>query len=1116
MRKYLTILFLTFLSLHSLAQKIVRAEYFIDIDPSPGKGTPIIASKYGDSISVNNNNIPTTGLSNGSHLLGVRVRDSLGMWSPTVINPFNIQNAVSSLTKPNVTKLVRAEYFIDIDPSPGKGVPIIASKYGDSIAVNNINISTSGLSIGSHLLGVRVRDSLGIWSPTVINPFNIQNAVGSLVKPNLTKLVRAEYFIDIDPSPGKGIPIIASKYGDSITVNNINISTTGLAIGSHLLGVRARDSLGNWSPTVINPFNIQNAVGSLTKLNLTKLVRAEYFIDIDPSPGKGVPITASKFGDSIAVNDINIPTTGLSIGSHLLGVRVKDSLGIWSPTVINPFNIQNAGSTLTKANLTKIKRAEYFIDIDPSPGKGIAIIASKYGDSISVNDINIPTTGLSIGSHLIGVRVQDSLGIWSPTNVSPFNILQTNTDTNKTKLLLRGEYFFGKNDPGYGNGIAFTSLPTADTSWEIPNLNIKLPDSIGGSNTPDQANYFTFRLKQSNGLWTANQTVSFDVCFKFPSNPPVSSNATICGGSGTSTLTASGAAGNKYIWFDNSWGSKIATYSNSSSIYTTPNLTQSRSYWVAKDTTGACQSNRTKVQIDVVKALNTPTASNINRCGQGVATLAASGAPIGGTFRWYDSNTATNWLAEGATYRTDTLTEGTNYWVSSVSNGGKCESTSRKQLSVGILKCDSQTVVFLPIQNQLLKDNFVILKAFATPSNLPIQYDVILGANNVSLSNDTLYLLDNGTVSIRARQLGNDKFYEAKDQFVTFKILSSSDDLGLTYNRPVCTGGEIKLVSNYFSDGIYFWTGPNDFTINVQSPSLYNATFADSGKYTLTIRRTVQNDTLVGSILVKVYPSPKSINLFSVQKSLCARDYQLFTTPDKQLGQNDSIVAYQWFYNAKRLFGYTDSTFKPTFTGVYSVTGFNKYGCPVSSQPIYVNVDADSVPVISRLRNPSRLRAPLAEGYQWYVDNYYIASSNKQEIPLVFNGTYKVKITDSKGCEKVSPAYTINDDGLASLRTDMVASDGSVSLDIYDAKILHVQPVPASDIVELGWLSPKRGVLNIKILDAFGKQVLELTNQKDQEYYRATISVNNLASGVYSVLVQCEDKSVTSKIVVSK
>jgi len=219
-------------------------------------------------------------------------------------------------------KLVRGEYFIDSDPGSNKGNAFAIAK-GESISVNDINISTIGLSIGSHLLGIRVRDSLGMWSPTIINPFNIQKGGGSLAKPNNTKLVRGEYFIDTDPSAGKGIPISFST-ADSISINNINIPTTGLTIGSHLLGVRVKDSLGIWSPTVINPFNIQKGGGSLAKQNTTKLVRAEYFIDTDPSPGKGNAITFSKV-DSILVNNINIPTTGLSIGSHLLGVRVQDS-----------------------------------------------------------------------------------------------------------------------------------------------------------------------------------------------------------------------------------------------------------------------------------------------------------------------------------------------------------------------------------------------------------------------------------------------------------------------------------------------------------------------------------------------------------------------------------------------------------------------------------------------------------------------------------------------------------------------------------------------------------------------------------------------------------------------
>lgn len=72
-----------------------------------------------------------------------------------------------------------------------------------------------------------------------------------------------------------------------------------------------------------------------------------------------------------------------------------------------------------------------------------------------------------------------------------------------------------------------------------------------------------------------------------------------------------------------------------------------------------------------------PSAINDERCGTGSVTLGASGAPTGGSYRWYTVQTGGTAINEatGASYTTPSLSVGTTtYYVSSVSSQG-CEST---------------------------------------------------------------------------------------------------------------------------------------------------------------------------------------------------------------------------------------------------------------------------------------------------------------------------------------------------------------------------------------------------------------------------------------------------------
>ncbi|HAR19417.1 MAG TPA: hypothetical protein DCR46_02070, partial [Cytophagales bacterium] len=148
---------------------------------------------------------------------------------------------------------------------------------------------------------------------------------------------------------------------------------------------------------------------------------------------------------------------------------------------------------------------------------------------------------------------------------------------------------------------------------------------------------------------------------------------------------------------------------------------------------------------------------------------------------------------------------------------------------------------------------------------------------------------------------------------------------------------------------------------------MYNVALVDSGKYSLVVH--APNDTLSAFIQVKVFKSPEKITLYTQTQSTCAKEYQLFT-------KGDSLYSYQWYLNAKRMLGAADSTWKPSVTGVYSVTGFNAAGCGISSSPVYVDIDPDSIPFLTRLKNPTRLQAPLAQSYYWFVDNYLVAGSN--------------------------------------------------------------------------------------------------------------------------------------------
>ena len=282
---------------------IASAEYFIDTDPGVGSGTALTMT---GNVIDQNYNIPTTGLSDGTHKLYVRVINDDGSWSLYDKNVFYINPNQS-----NTASITSAEYFIDTDPGIGNGTSLTMT---GNIIDQNYNIPTTGLSDGIHKLYVRVINDDGTWSIYDKNVFYINPN-----QTNTAAIASAEYFIDTDPGIGSGTAL--TMVGNVID-QNYNILTTGLSNGIHKLYVRVINDDGSWSLYDKNVFYINP-----NQTNTADIVSAEYFIDTDPGVGNG---TTFSLAGSVVDELVDLPTTGLVEGDYKLFIRVFNADGTWS------------------------------------------------------------------------------------------------------------------------------------------------------------------------------------------------------------------------------------------------------------------------------------------------------------------------------------------------------------------------------------------------------------------------------------------------------------------------------------------------------------------------------------------------------------------------------------------------------------------------------------------------------------------------------------------------------------------------------------------------------------------------------------------------------------------
>jgi hypothetical protein len=375
------------------AQTITAAEFFVDTDPGVGNATAIAVTP-GANVSFIAN-VPTASLSNGFHVVGIRARDNAGVWGLYETRGFFITSSTSSVANINA-----AEFFIDTDPGVGNGTPITITS-GSTVIFSAIVPATS-LSAGFHFICIRTRDADGKWGLYETRGIFITSSTS-----NVTNITAAEFFVDTDPGVGNGTAVAVTP-GATVTFTT-NINTTSLSPGFHFAAFRTRDAEGKWGLYETRGFYISTAT-----TNVGNIIAAEFFVDTDPGPGSGTPVSIVP-GTAITFV-ATVPTTSLSPGFHFAAIRTKDADGKWGLFETRGFYITDQST-----NVANMVAAEYFIDADPGVGNGSAIIVPN---AASINQdfvLSIPA-GTPNGQHLVAVRFRDADGKWGLFDFDTINV----------------------------------------------------------------------------------------------------------------------------------------------------------------------------------------------------------------------------------------------------------------------------------------------------------------------------------------------------------------------------------------------------------------------------------------------------------------------------------------------------------------------------------------------------------------------------------------------------------------------------------------------------------------------------------------------------------------------
>ncbi|RYY28118.1 MAG: gliding motility-associated C-terminal domain-containing protein, partial [Sphingobacteriaceae bacterium] len=216
-------------------------------------------------------------------------------------------------------------------------------------------------------------------------------------------------------------------------------------------------------------------------------------------------------------------------------------------------------------------------------------------------------------------------------------------------------------------------------------------------------------------------------------------------------ITASSPQQNvNLIWFDSA---TATTPIFTGSSFTTPVLTSGQSYFV-QAVLGDCVSEKVKVDVAVNPSPDAPAitvnpASKQIAAGQ-TATLTASSATPGTTFRYYPQATGGLPLFEGATLTTPALSDNTTFYVEAVSASG-CVSVNRTPVTITVTPVFSTTCDFASTQTNAI-DNLCIGCTISNAENVVdadvsnfARYTIPLGLSGGSIT-QRLIFADQGVV----------------------------------------------------------------------------------------------------------------------------------------------------------------------------------------------------------------------------------------------------------------------------------------------------------------------------------------------------------------------------------
>jgi len=374
-------------------------------------------------------------LSNGTHVINLRVQDNDGVWSDQAVANVTING------KPYAS-------IDDIDPVPALDIDIvtffgsgsddgtimnyswISSMDGGLYSGSNDTFASSSLSNGTHTIMLRVQDNSGVWSDQVTSVLTINGkprAVIESIDPNQT-LENSPVTFNADiVEDGSIITYVWYSDIDGMIYTGPNqmFVRGNLSNGTHTISLMVEDNNGTWSDMVYSTLDINGKpraeISEITP-KVSLLYHDIFFNGRGYDDGTIIQYNWESSVDGIFYSGAS-PTyvhEDLSIGEHIIYYRVLDNNGAWSEPAISDLRVHQKPT----AQIVSVGPEEA-IEGDSITFKGSGIddgdiaryVWTSSLDGELYNDTENEFVGMltANGTHTITLQVIDEDGVLSDT-----------------------------------------------------------------------------------------------------------------------------------------------------------------------------------------------------------------------------------------------------------------------------------------------------------------------------------------------------------------------------------------------------------------------------------------------------------------------------------------------------------------------------------------------------------------------------------------------------------------------------------------------------------------------------------------------------------------------------